>query len=192
MDISKQVNLFKFHNISDQEILISYKGPFDKYIIAKLGGKIKMLEDLKTKEGKKIFKIFIELAQNVSFYSAENSKLGEDKNTGVGSLLIGENPDHYIFATGNSVSEKDKTILEEKCKIINSLNREDLRKFKREQRTLLPGTKGGAHIGLVMVALITGRELEVEFVKINEKYYYFTITVSIEKVSDEAKSELLL
>ena len=181
MEHSEEVDLFEYHNVNNQEILISYKGPFDKYIISKLGKKVKNLTADNPVVSKKVFKIFIELAQNVSYYSSERSKLSDEKNTGVGSLIIGENDKHYIFATGNVIKNEEIEILSKKSEIINSLNRKDLRQYKRDQRNLINRTNGGANIGLIMTALITGKKLDAKFTEIDEKYSYFTITVRISK-----------
>jgi hypothetical protein len=174
-------NLFKYHNIAEQDILISYMGPFDKVVISKLGKKINILTDDMPKVGKKIFKIFIELAQNVSYYSEEKSKTGDQKENGIGSLIIGESTDQVLFSTGNPVSNDLVPILAKKADIINSLDRESLRKYKIEQRNLVPGSNDGAHIGLIMVALLTRKELDVQFLPYGEDRSYFVVTVKVGK-----------
>jgi len=157
-------------------------GPFDKYVISRLGGKINILTNDNPKIGKKLFKIFIELAQNVSFYSEEKrTEIDAKRDIGVGSLVIGETVDSYIFATGNAINNELVPVLAQKCEIINTLDRNSLRKYKREQRNLIPGSNDGAHIGLIMVALITMRDLDVEFIPIDEYNSYFTVTVRVLK-----------
>lgn len=173
------LSIFKQHNLTHHEILISYHGPFDSNIISQLGKKIRLLDESNPKLSEKIFKVFIELAQNVAFYSAERSNIGDEANTGVGSLVIGQTDEHILFATGNAVNKEDKKILDEKCLIINKLNRDELRQYKRDQRSLLPGTNGTANIGLIMVALLTRQKLDVEFFPYENKQEYFTVQVDI-------------
>ena len=181
MTLSNNIDVFQFHSVDIPNILISYKGPFDKYIIAKLGKKLKMLADDNQQISKKIFQIFIELAQNVGSYSSERSSLSESGDTGVGSLIIAQDADNYIFGTGNVIRNQDLTVLSKKCAIINSLDRMELRAYKREQRNILPGTNGNAHIGLVMVSLITRKPIDAKFTPLDENYAYFSVTVKINK-----------
>ena len=83
--------LYRFHNFFNCHVHVAYKGSFDKNIIAIFGEKISSIIDIKPQIKKKIFAIFIELVQNISYYSLEKSKLSETNNPGVGSIIIGEN-----------------------------------------------------------------------------------------------------
>lgn len=185
MEYNRNIDLSQFHNLKNYETLITYSGPFDKFIIFQLGNKIKKLTKERPTISKKIFKIFIELAQNVAYYSAERSQISDEAHTGVGSLVIGDSDDYYVFATGNLVKTKNTGVLQKKCEIINSLDRHALRKFKRDQRNLIPGTNGGAHIGLIMIALITSKQLDIQFTKVDDIYSYFSIAVKIRKKEED-------
>lgn len=165
----------------NKEILISYSGPFDKFIIARLGEKVKMLTSGDSTISKRIFRVFMELAQNVYYYSARKSKLADEKNTGMGALIIGESDDYYIFGTANPVKNENIDIITQKCDIINSLEREKLRRLKRDQLALIPGTRVKPHFGLIMVALISSRPLDIEFTAIDQEYSNFSIFVRIDK-----------
>jgi len=180
MDETQKTNLFAFHKLSKHDILVTYKGPFDKHIIAIFGKRLKALADKNPDARRKIFATFIELSQNVAFYSAERC-LRDGKDLGVGTLVIGESDEHYIFATGNMIRNEHLEIIKIKCDLINSYNRDNLREYKRQQRNLLPGTNGGAHIGLVMVSLLTNMPLDVDFRTIDDKYTFFTIRVEVSK-----------
>jgi hypothetical protein len=160
--------------------LVAFKGPFDKYIIAAFGNFIFQY----TLENKKIFKVFMELAQNVAYYSIER-KISETQNTGVGSLAIGsgleKHKDFYVFSIGNQIDTKNLTILENKCRIINNATKDELRAFKRQERSLLPGTNDNAHIGLIMSSLITNSPIDISSVPMNNEISFFTINLKIDK-----------
>ncbi len=179
MDI-KKFNLFDFHNTFDKHIQVSYRGPFDKTILSVMGKYIEVILVSNPKVSKKVFKIFIELAQNISYYSAEvNALAGRD--SGVGTLVIAEFEDYFLFMAGNKV--KNESIIEiiDKCEVINSLDRDSLRKYKREQRSLPQGPRGGAHIGLIQVALTSANPLDFEVNPVDREHSFFSITVKIDK-----------
>jgi len=168
-------------DVKAKEILLTYNGPFDSDIMKVIGEKVKIMTLDYPQAGRKVFFTFIELAQNVSFYSNEKSKISDKKNAGLGSLIVGETKDKYYFVTGNIIYINSVATLIHKINIINSLDREELRKYKKEQRNLIPGSNGNAHIGLIMTALTTKTQTQAYFTKIDNKQYYFSIYVDIEK-----------
>lgn len=174
-------HLYDFYTLFNQDILLSYKGPFDEYILAQIGTYIKQIIAKDPKASKKMFNIFIELAQNISFYSDELNNLDIEKKIGIGTLVIAEFENHYAFSTGNIVRNDDVVAVIEKCEIINSLDREGLRQYKREQRKLPQGPRGSGHIGLIQVALTAANPLEFEVVPVNDRHSFFSIVVNINK-----------
>ncbi len=176
-------SLYEYRSkVDDQNILVSYKGPFTGQILKDIGEYISDNLQPNAKASKKLFKIFIELAQNISYYSAEANRIGNKiTKYRVGSVVIGELDNHYFMTTGNRVSNKSVSILSEKCDYINSLQREDLRKYKREQRNMDESEFGGANIGLITVALTSDNPLDVEVEKVDDSNSFFSLTVYINK-----------
>jgi hypothetical protein len=184
METKKKVNLYEYHKLFDEDVLISYKGPFESNILTIIGDYIKMIIKKNPKVSKKIFAIFMELAQNISYYSAEKNRF-DPKHRGIGTLVITEVSDFYTFAVGNIVSNHDIVPVIEKCEIINSLDREALRQYKRDQRNLPSGEFGNAHIGLIQVALTSENPLDIEVTPISATHSFFSIKVKIDKLKVE-------
>jgi hypothetical protein len=181
MTFSRQINILDYHRSLDQNIQISYKGPIDERILQTIGYYIESILSEHPTASKKLFKIFIELAQNISYYSAEKSIFRGKKEIGSGLVLIGELEDSFTFLTGNLVKNEDIYTIIDKSEIINSLDREELREYKREQRKLPHGPKGGAHIGLIQVALTASNPLDIEVTPIDDENSFFSIAVKIDK-----------
>ncbi len=175
----KEFSLFEYNQLFDKEIQISYKGPFDKQVLTVIGNYIRTIIGNSSQSSKKIFKIFIELAQNISYYSSNKSKT--DNNVGLGILVIRENEGKYFLHAGNEVKSEDVFPILDKCEVINSLNREELREYKREQRNLPRGVKGGAHIGLIQVALTSANPLDIKITPTDEECSFFSVTVKVDK-----------
>ncbi len=161
-------------------ILYEYNGPFTQKIVKEYAFHINKLTASNKIAQRRLFYVFVELAQNVGFYSDHRTLVG-NKEYGIGSLIIYENKKSYGFIIGNYIVENALKVLEQKCEIINNLDRESLREFKIYQRNLIPGTNGGAHIGLIMTALTTRKKIEMDTYSIKNNDNFFSINVKISK-----------
>jgi len=163
----------------DGKIHLSYKGPWDEHMLFSIGNYIKLFTKDRPTASKKIFKVFMELAQNVCLHSAEYNKLEKSKRSGIGTMVISESGGYYYFYSGNVVSNVDIFPIIDKCEVINALDRKELREFKRKQRNLPFGEAGGGNIGLIQVALTSEYPLKIKLTPINDENSFFSICVKI-------------
>ncbi len=162
------------------QIKRKYDGIFEQNVIKDLAFYLnKMLKDVEITQ-RRMFYVFVELAQNIGFYSDERIEK-DGKSIGIGVVVIYDNEDEAGFVLCNKVNNKAVSVLSRKCRIINTMDRDELREFKRHQRNLIPGTNGGAHIGLIMVALTTRKKLDTRIIPIDDKYSFFVINVKMNK-----------
>jgi len=178
-----QFNFFDYHNaINDTGIIISYKGPVTARILNEISKEIRNIFSDDRVTRRKMVSIFIELAQNVSFYSVEFNRFGTNTDR-VGTIVLFEEEEKYTLITGNLIKSEDVEELKEQCQIVNSLNHEELRCYKREQRDLPPNVKSrGAGIGIIQAALLSNNRLEVEVREVNEDTSFFAISVFLKKI----------
>ena len=170
-----------FESMFDNKVVISYIGPFDGQLLSLLAANIEdsLWDD--PKRGKKFFKIFIELSQNIYLYSKEKAT-GLDKSAGVGLMLIKEFGDHFQFITGNLVAYKDYVKLTDKCNQIISKTKEELREFKRQQRSLPRESEtDGGNIGIIQSTILSGYPPSYTFHKIDDDNYFYILSVRIDK-----------
>ncbi len=171
-----------YYRSISKNLHISYKGPIDDKILQAIGSYVEELLSEYPKLAKKLFKIFIELAQNISYYSAERNIFNkEKKDVGVGSIFVEETSDSYKFVTANLLNNSDIDKITDKIELINSLDREELREYKREQRQLPSGKKGGANIGLIQISLTSQNPLDIEIKPVDDNHSLFSIGVKIDK-----------
>ncbi|AFM04439.1 hypothetical protein Fleli_2055 [Bernardetia litoralis DSM 6794] len=188
--------MMDYHTRLDpQSAVLYYKGPFDKDILANISLQLRRRFADNPRMSAKLFSIFIELAQNIAYYSEESNffydaEIKKDirysqedrKNNGVGTVVIHNNDTEVILSAGNLVlTEKVKEIIA-KCEEINVLSIDELRALKKEVRSLerTQEQKGG-NIGLIQVALKSEHPLQVESKKVDDKNSYFVISSTIEK-----------
>lgn len=178
--VDKGFDLFDYYKLTkEKDVLISYKGPITNVIFAELSRDIRNKFDPHT--GRKVFAVFMELIQNIIFYSAEKMQF-EDHEERIGSLMISREPNAFIFSCGNMIEAAYAPELLENCRVINSLNKEELRLHKRQQRSQTSSERSkGAGIGLIQVALTTESPLVAEVQPIDQQFSFFTISVKIKK-----------
>ena len=168
-------------SVMTSKTILSYKGPFYIELISVFGMNIRNLKDAYSNARKKLFKIFIELSQNVSNYSEDFHMVNNVQRIGVGELVLKEFEDSYHFTTTNQVKNADAKILAERCELVNASDQLKLRELKREQRLNSPGEKFGARIGLIQAVMLSKNKLEYKVEDINENYSYFSLTVKVDK-----------
>jgi hypothetical protein len=172
-------NLYEHHFSTKYRILLSYKGPFDRDYLKVIGKYIKQILDKDPRMGKKLFNIFIELAQNISYYSYE--RVDDKLNSGIGSLVILESKEHYYLYTGNVIRNEDADKLIDKCEMINSLDSTGLRELKRKQYEEPPTDHRGANIGLIQVAITSANPVIMEFSPVDEESSFFALAVKVDR-----------
>jgi len=163
-------------------LLFAYEGPFFIDMLTMLGKHLKTLTSKDTSIQKKLFRVYIELTQNVSNYSEQYVQNGNnEKNTGIGEVWVKEDKNQYHLTTRNLVQQKDANILSQRCEIINNTDFRELRDLKRELRKSSTDQKLGARIGLVQARLISNTPLHYTILEENRDYSYFKLTVKFNK-----------
>ncbi|MDX2305483.1 MAG: SiaB family protein kinase [Microscillaceae bacterium] len=178
-----EFDFFEYYTrINAAEVVLSYKGPFSDAMLAEIGREIREKVGNNPKVWKKVFNIFMELAQNVSYYSKEINHF--KNNDRVGTLLILDIGDSYKVMTGNLIFQSAVEYLKNKCETINSLNHDELREYKRRLRSdpnANSDESKGAGIGIVQAALTSSNPLEFEIRKFGEDHAFFLLSTRVEK-----------
>jgi hypothetical protein len=164
-----------------QNCLLTYQGPITVNLVSFLGNYIKSFIDYDTKVLVRLFKIYIELTQNVSYYSAETKEVKNGVNCGVGWFTLQEFKDSFRITTGNRILKSDGPKLTQYCNEINGLNEEELRELKRKTRAQAMVRDVGAHIGLIQTSLTSGNKLDFNIESINRSLSFFTISTKVVK-----------
>ena len=177
---NENFDFFEYYaQLNNDNIILSYKGPLTDVLLSEFSRDIRSKLQDNRRVGKKVFSVFMELTQNVLYYSKEINHFGDQDK--VGTIVILQLEDHYKVITGNLVNKDAVPLLLEKCKTVNSLDREALREYKRKLRDApSEGESRGAGIGLVQVAL-TSDNLEVKIKDLGDKYSFFALFVNIKK-----------
>ena len=186
----KAFNLFS--RVQQQDFEYVYRGYFTHNITKK----ILTLADLNIQKAvpfstiqKRIYYIMVEGLQNITRHQDEIED-GNEEYPGIFSIQKQDNK--YYVTTGNLVLNDKIPILKEKIKHINSLEKDELKKFHKEiLRSGAISDKGGAGLGLIEMARKSSNKLISSFELINEKYSYFYLQTQIPtKKEEDIKQEV--
>jgi hypothetical protein len=165
--------------------LLIYKGALTVNLISILGNHLRLLVNQDSKVFQRIFKIFVELTQNVYTYSAETYELSEGLQGGAGWVCVQESETAYTITTGNQIRPEDGPKLVQYCEEINSMNEEQLRKLKRDIRATAMEKDTGAHVGLIQTSIISANRLRYEVTAQPGEDNFFVISATVTKEAQD-------
>ena len=126
-----------------------------------------------------MFHIAIEQLQNIMNYSRNKDIINKNCYISPGILVIGFCSDKkkYYVTSSNEIYEEDKNKLSEKLDLINSYEKDALRKLAREKlRSAEDQHERGAGIGFIEMAKKSSEKLEYDFESVDEKLYFHILT----------------
>ena len=146
------IDLFQFYKqIKDQNILLSFKGTLSQEILVEMGTFIKEQFSV-DKKLKKIFSVFVELAQNIMHYSAERA-VRKNKDIGKGIILFTEAKDFYTIYSGNQVKNDNINDIQNQLDTINDADLDTIKQMYTEQmRKPREDGQKGAGLGFLDIA----------------------------------------
>ncbi|MGC8824677.1 MAG: SiaB family protein kinase [Bacteroidales bacterium] len=163
--------------------ILSYQGQLNFEIIGHLLNALKEetdARDIPLAHYKKILSVMIEILENVFKYNEHFEKASYLFPDHAPMFYIEHTHDGYILVSGNPILNKDIEKLQKHIDHINALDKEGLRQLFRS--TLTNGefsSKGGAGLGFIEMAKVSGEKIAYSFTPIDETYSYYTCKILI-------------
>ncbi len=161
--------------------IICYHGPINIDLVSFFSNYLKQHIKANSIIVSRIYKVLIELIQNVSYYSVDQFNIDRHFGSGIGWFRLDEDDETFKITTGNKILSEHGPVLQKNSNEINALDEESLRELKRKTRSQASMRDIGAHIGLIQTGIITGNTLDLEINPIDETYSYFIITAKVNK-----------
>jgi hypothetical protein len=139
-------------------------------------------EDVESNLRRRVFKILVEILENVSKYSPGREP---EEQFGMPIAMISLEDKVYSLTTGNLILNTRVDHLKETLDIINTYDKVGLKELFR--KSLLGqniSTDSTGNMGLIDMARKSGSKLVYKFDKINDLYSYYTLTVKVEDKID--------
>ncbi|GAB4400807.1 MAG: SiaB family protein kinase [Microscillaceae bacterium] len=180
--MAHSLSVFEYYKMTQHpQVLLCYRGPVTDAILKEISRDIRSRFADNHRVRRQMFAIYMELAQNIHYYSAEKIHLSNRLDS-VGTILLTQSQESYYFFFGNLMEARYLDEMLAKCQYINTLDREALRHYKREQRKAPQKARSrGAGIGLIQVALTSRFPLQIEHRPVDANFSLFSLRVQIAK-----------
>jgi len=182
--------LQKYKEQLDQHgVLLSYYGPMRQNLVEGFGDLLRQQLALEKEKNQnlpvgisdKVFHIFIEQAQNIARYSAEQPYLTDDGDPDFrnGIFIIGFADNLFYVECCNLVTQSRGEKLKNELSEIVKLDKEKLKKrYKEQRREKQPEESVGAGLGFIDMARHSTK-MEYQVNSINPTHSFFSLKVYI-------------
>lgn len=190
-DKEKNVELFDLlsfrHQLIENDVVLSFEGKMSQGVLISL---VETLKERLTADGndapqqmiKKIYGVFVELAQNIQNHSLEKILVNEQE-IGIGIIIIREDEDKFVITSGNQLLNSDAEKLRAYCDLINTLDEESLKKLYKEKLRMTRKQEAvGAGIGLIDIIRKSNHKIVYAIQTIDENTQFFTLSVNLAKI----------
>jgi hypothetical protein len=174
-----------YSKLNGGDVLMAFKGNISGELISNVLEVVESkMDDYNeaSKIRKKVYNVLVESLQNLYHHiEVLPEPMQKEFDTKFGIIVVSKDAGRYRISTGNFVTQDKVDVLKNKIDKINSMGKEELKdmyKFILNHQRL--SEKGGGGLGLVDIARKTGSQLEYNFEKYNDKYYFFNLDVFVE------------
>lgn len=177
-------NLYEFSSLMiENDLVMIYEGEFNQDIAKSM---LKMAErnfdneEIEVKTKKKIFNVMVETLQNICKHQDEVRDTEDRIMPAI--FMIGYDYDTYRIITGNSIYNSRIETLKSKIDLVNSLDKDGLKKLYKEARlNSVISEVGGAGLGFIDIARKSENTINYHFEPIQPEISFVTIEAIINK-----------
>jgi hypothetical protein len=166
-----------------EKTILMFKGLLTQDILVVLAEMLanNLSNDPRQKTTKKMFSIFVELAQNIHRYSEERF-ISEGKEIGAGIVLVNEFKDYYTLISGNIVQNNVYLSLKEKVDTLNKMDDTELKSYRKEKlkQKRKEGDKG-AGVGLIDIARKASKPIGLKEKRLENDLSFISFYILLEK-----------
>jgi hypothetical protein len=129
---------------------------------------------------KKILLVMIESLENIMKYREYPANVNDKAFTPL--FTVRKDGERYFISSSNTLENRNILPLEEKLSYLNTLNLQGIKEYYKE--TITNGQfsqQGGAGLGLIEMAKISGNKLDYQFKQVDEKYTQFTLKITVDE-----------
>ncbi|TAF65845.1 MAG: hypothetical protein EAZ55_07640 [Cytophagales bacterium] len=168
--------IFYYERMRQDGIIMAYNGAVSQGILVDLGVTLQSKsQDSSETIRRRLFSIFIELAQNILLHSQERYFSSvENKDIGMGIILVKRDENSFTIISGNRAERQAADKIKQKCEYLNTLGREELKAFyKQERQKPHDQGKSGGNIGLIDMMRKSESPIVVEIKETKDKELVF-------------------
>jgi len=182
-------DMLKHHKmLRESQITLVYSGPLWAEGIGGVAGTLKKrleYDELPLETSQEVFSVFVEQMNNMLMYSSEKEQFEKPgdlhSEAPKGTFILGTKGKAYFIQTGNMMKNEIVESVKNKIDYLNTLDKQELRKYYKEQMLNNPANPDskGAGLGLIEIARRISSKIEYSFTPYDEGFTFFTMYVTI-------------
>ncbi|MCD4835119.1 MAG: SiaB family protein kinase [Bacteroidales bacterium] len=131
---------------------------------------------------KRVYSLSVECLDNILKHSDLNKEEHELLISYPPRFIVEKIAENFIIHTGNIILNKNKDAIIPRLDKLNNLTIEEVNKlYKKSLANAEISAKGGAGLGLIVMAKTTKQKIKYDFEKINDKFSYFAMQLNLKK-----------
>ncbi len=167
------------------DVVVNHKGFVDLDIIDDMLHHLKIYLAQKEPDKilrKRVYGLSVECLDNI----LKHSDLLEEEHELIINFpprfIIEKIAENYLIHTGNIILNENKLDVVFRLEELNNLGAEEVNDlYKKSLANAEISAKGGAGLGLIVMAKTTREKIRYDFEKINEKFSYFAMQLNLKK-----------
>jgi hypothetical protein len=132
---------------------------------------------------KKVLLVMIETLENIMKYGEYPAHGAKDNHVFTPLFAVTKEGGRYFVSSVNALERKNIADLEGKLLYLNTLSQQGIKEYYKE--TITNGQfskKGGAGLGLIEMAKISGNKIDYQFKPVDENYATFHLKITIDEL----------
>ena len=131
---------------------------------------------------KRVYSLSVECLDNILKHSDINEEEHELLINYPPRFIVEKIAENFLIHTGNIVLNKNRDKIIPRLDKLNDLTIEEINNlYKKSLANAEISAKGGAGLGLIVMAKTTKQKIRYDFEKINDKYSYFAMQLNFKK-----------
>lgn len=131
---------------------------------------------------KRVYSLSVECLDNILKHSDLDNEQHILVQNYPARFIIEKIAESFVIHTGNIILNENIDLVTERIEKLNALEKSEINTLYKESLFNAEiSEKGGAGLGLIVMAKTTGQKIKYDFEKINNKFSYFAMQLTIKK-----------
>ena len=131
---------------------------------------------------KRVYSLSVECLDNILKHSDINEEEHEFLINYPPRFIVEKIAENFLIHTGNIILNKNRDAIIPRLDKLNDLTIKEINDlYKKSLANAEISAKGGAGLGLIVMAKTTKQKIRYDFEKINDKYSYFAMQLNFKK-----------
>ena len=168
--------------MKNYDVVVNYKGTVDLDTIDSILHTLKVFLNHKVEDKiirKRVYTLFVECLENIFRHADLNNGKEELIKDFPPRFIVEKICENFVIHTGNIIANGSIEEVVTRIEKLNQLEQKGINTlYKSSLSNAEISEKGGAGLGLIVMAKTTGQKIKYDFEKINNRFSYFAMKLN--------------